>query len=642
MPGTSQKRWPVVCAALFFALALPYAIIAPAVETDLWIALASGRQIASDGRVPQTDSFSYTFSDQPWFNQNWLSHLLLYQLHARLGPTATIAVAWLAAVAIFALIAARIRVRTQSTPLALVAAGLAALACRGYLDPRPATLGLLLLAATWSLLQSLANPRHPARFGPAIAMCPVFVIWGCAHGSFVFGYELIALVALSAFIPRSILPHVPRPSRRQALAAATAALIAFVATAAFGPYRLSNFTHPLTVATSPVWRSINEWQPPWVPNISPPVLAFWCVLALAVIATLIACIRNAPNRQSTPATLSLFEIAAVLISLAMALWARRFIPVLSIVSAEPIAAAFSALAARKSDAARRFWSRVSTTLATTAAIALLVQLTIQFRDARRALASPPPANLLDWAVAYDFSPADGIDFIRRNNLRLNLLTDWLNAGPVLFLAPGNNVFVDGRAQQLYSVEHFHTFQDLMAGNFDAARTQQILDDSHTDAILLAPHFTPANGLPRHILARPDAWLLVLRSDNSMLFLRRPSPALAELGRLERTGQAAWPDTPMSKATRANVLLKTDPPDEPRAIDLMKSAIADDPSLGRSVYPALTAIWIRRNESAEAAAFFRGESARITDPKTPIDPATRANLETTLQRCSGALAQPAQR
>ncbi len=624
----------------FFVLALAAALASPAVGTDLWIALASGRQIAADGRVPQTDSFSYTFAGRPWFNQNWLSHLLLYSLHARLGPTATVAAPWLAAAAIFTLIAARIRARTNSTTFALIAAGLAALACRGYFDPRPATFGYLLLAATWSLLLALGDPLHTRRSWPAIPLCIVLIIWACAHGSFVFGYELVALFILTAFVPHSLLPRRPRPAPRQAIAAVAAALTAFIITAVFGPFGLANFTHPLTVASSPVWRTINEWQPPWVPNISPPVIAFWSVLAIALVAALIARSRPEKSNALPQPALSLVEFAAVLVSLAMCLWARRFIPIFFIISTEPIAALIASRGMRKPDLPRRFWSRITTVLVSTAAIALLIQLTLQLRDARRALASPPPGNLFEWAVAYDYSPADGIDFIRRNNLQLNLLTDWLNAGPVVFLAPGNKVFVDGRAQQLYSVDHFLTFQDLMAGNLDATQTQQLLDDSHTDAILLAPHFTPANGLPRHILARPDDWLLVLRSDNSMLFLRRPSPALAELGQLERTDRAVWPDTPLAKATRANVLLKSDPPDEPRAIELMKSAINSDPSLGRSLYPALTAIWLRRNQTREAADFLNAEAARISAMPTPLDPSTRMTLEATLHRCIAAVSHPA--
>jgi len=257
----------IATASLCFVLAAAWAVLFPAVETDLWIALASGRWIVEHREVPRTDPFSYTFAGQPWFNQNWLSHLLFYVLYARVGPIATIVATWFAAAVIFGLIAYRSWRRTGSLLASLIASSLAAIACRGFLDPRPATFGLILLAIAWTLLHAMSDLRHPRRPWPAVALAFVLTIWGCAHGSFVFGYEIVALFVASALISRLFFPRLAQPSSYQLIAVSVAAALAFTATAAFGPYHLSNFTHPLTVAGSSTWRLINEWQPPWVPGL---------------------------------------------------------------------------------------------------------------------------------------------------------------------------------------------------------------------------------------------------------------------------------------------------------------------------------------------------------------------------------------
>src|SRR5262249_49852892 len=142
------------------------------------------------------------------------------------------------------------------------------------------------------------------------------------------------------------------------------------------------------------------------------------------------------------------------------------------------------LARRKSAAAQHSSSRRLAAGLAAGSTALVILVALQVRDAQIVMAKLP-GPFFDWAVGYDWAPAEGIEFLRRNPLALNVCSDWLNAGPLLFLTPNCKVFADGRAQQLYPVEHYVMFESLVAGNFDAAETQRILDDSHTDAILFA-------------------------------------------------------------------------------------------------------------------------------------------------------------
>src|SRR5260370_11609475 len=51
----------------------------------LWWHLKTGQYIAEHHSVPRTDLFSYTRAGQPWVAHEWLTELLLYQIHRIAG-----------------------------------------------------------------------------------------------------------------------------------------------------------------------------------------------------------------------------------------------------------------------------------------------------------------------------------------------------------------------------------------------------------------------------------------------------------------------------------------------------------------------------------------------------------------------------
>src|SRR6185295_17722298 len=61
-------------------------------NTDTWTILAAGRWIVEHGTIPATDTLSYTATDRPWINVQWLFYAVLYLLHQAGGPTLLIVV----------------------------------------------------------------------------------------------------------------------------------------------------------------------------------------------------------------------------------------------------------------------------------------------------------------------------------------------------------------------------------------------------------------------------------------------------------------------------------------------------------------------------------------------------------------------
>src|SRR5712675_1254675 len=54
-------------------------------DPDLWWHLKTGQYIAEHHTIPRTAPFSYTRAGQPWVAHEWLTELLLYQIHSIAG-----------------------------------------------------------------------------------------------------------------------------------------------------------------------------------------------------------------------------------------------------------------------------------------------------------------------------------------------------------------------------------------------------------------------------------------------------------------------------------------------------------------------------------------------------------------------------
>ena len=61
------------------AVATVTAAMQPVRSYDLWWHLATGRLMASDGRIPTEDPFSFTRPGTPWLDHEWVFQRLAYE-----------------------------------------------------------------------------------------------------------------------------------------------------------------------------------------------------------------------------------------------------------------------------------------------------------------------------------------------------------------------------------------------------------------------------------------------------------------------------------------------------------------------------------------------------------------------------------
>jgi hypothetical protein len=160
-------------------------------NSDFFLHLATGRELASGNYTFGEDPFAYTTRDVYWANHAWLFDLLLYTAYQLIGGAGLVV---LKALAIAALALVLLRFRPSGGPLWVpgVCALLALLTMRPRLLLQPACLSIVLLGLVLWLLW---------RRGRGVYVLPwVFVLWVNLDGWFVLGLFLLLVVCVADWI----------------------------------------------------------------------------------------------------------------------------------------------------------------------------------------------------------------------------------------------------------------------------------------------------------------------------------------------------------------------------------------------------------------------------------------------------------
>ncbi len=613
----------------FFVAACAWSVLDAEFSTDTWMGLATGRQLMEqlDWRrfyetFPLQDSFSYTFYGSAWFNGNWLSNLVQYWIYERMGASAVAYATWAIAACIQVLVLLAVYWRTESWLAACLSAAFVGIGERDFLEPRAAIVGLLCLAALWALICAIEGQRDRRRWWPVVLLLPLLVFWSNAHGGFVFGYGLVALYVGHWAAVRFGKFDTPA-STRQILAIATVLIAAVAITAVLSPFGIRSFTHSGQIASSTVFRSVSEWHPAYsrVGTLYPPMWRFWGIVGLTGSGVLLLWLagkialrsaQEAPDRGTAP--LSLFDAAVVLICVCMTLWARRFAPLLYVLSA-PILAVWIMRLAEPLAPHLRGYGVPALKLGAVLAAVLTGWLTWRAvqRDLIDAFKDQPATGILERARGLG-ALDEAIRFAGENGLRVNMFTHYGDGGSVMFYAPHARVFIDGRSDQLYTEQHFRRYFALVDSRTPADELLRSLDQTATDAVLV-PGWAGATALQRTLLFSPD-WALAFFNARYMLCLRRGSPGLNRLGELALEGKLWWPPVaettmPYAQASRAMVLLNTSPSNRAQALDLLERTVDRHPPLGQAIYPAITRALAETDGMVAATNYILLQMMRVT-------------------------------
>jgi hypothetical protein len=418
------------------ALAL-YAGLGSIRALDLWWHMATGRYIVEEKSLPRVDVFSHTYEGAPWFNGESLSEVILFLTYREGGETALVAFK-LAVVGAAFLLAGWIGWRRSASPVLAVAALVpAAYVCRPFFDIRP---DLFLYLGTLGLLALLESYRRRPRRSLLFALPVWFAIWVNVHFSFTYGLGVLFVYAGTELVRARLGARDALPAH-DAWGLAGAAAAAVVACLA-NPHGVRTLVFPFEIlATDNVWRKdIVEWTAPvlFTEGFLNPALFGPYLLAQALLALLALVV--APRR---------FDVAAainVAVTAAMALSARRFVPLFALVAA-PFAASNLAqlrdwLAPWTKPRAPRWLGTAAIVTLCAAVVADLSARTV--RDGRQRFANGVFAGMTDLASL----PVGAAEFLDRNPLPGRLFHPYTWGGYLMF-STRRKVFIDGRGHTVY-------------------------------------------------------------------------------------------------------------------------------------------------------------------------------------------------
>jgi hypothetical protein len=608
-----------------------YAATATVRAADTWTALACGRHIVAHG-VNDTDPFS--FNSRPsaaaalspkasswdrawarwhptgWINQNWLTHVVLYEAMRLLGYNSLFAVRVLVYLAVAALIWRTMKVQQVSPAGASLAILAVMVTMRSYLEMRPQDFTNLLVAAELLILALAVRGNLRVLW----ALVPIIVLWCNLHGGFVFGFMVLAAFAVASagagtWVPRSIAPG-PGWFRVTVPVAA----VSLAGTVLLNPYHLSNVTHPLEVSVgpnAPLWQFVDEWRPIFEGGVATAeqasFLAFLIVVSLAGGALLWRWQRETSSsaggsrraaKQEAPTSRQTVDLVMVLIAgltIVMAIKSRRFIPIACICSAPLLGQGLDSLGTlinRLSPMAGKLGQR-ERILRLSAVVLLLVLGAIWGWRFFQVYVRPwphadGPSSLFSRATWVHRRGFDVCQFIRENRLEGRMYNSWVEGGSLEWCQQPDpdsgrtplQVFIDGRAQGAFPPNAMVRYLALEGGGpigltgisegreMRREEAKQIgawlearLKEEGVSVVLL-PEEDSQKPIMRGLLNR-DNWQVAFLAPYHVLFVNVDTPRGRELVTGVFDGTTRFPDESSRLLTRSYNLFRRGDLDDAR-------------------------------------------------------------------------------
>ncbi len=511
---------------------------------DVYVALAGGRDVLA-GRLGAPDDWAFTTTGRVWIDQNWGSDVLFYAVFAAFGESGLLALKAVLLAGIAAATTFACRARGARPPLSFLVPAAALAAGWSFIDLRPNLLSLVLAPLVLALL--FRRDRGWRSLAAAVA---VVWLWANLHGGFVVGVMLLALRAASV-LAASTWRHGLRAGLAGAAPAALATVVAVAGAGVLSPFGVTNLTHPFVVATSPVWRQVNEWIPLWTRRASFGSAREWSLMLLVlagVAATRLALARRAGRARvpRAPGALAdaLLDVALAVVVIAMGVAARRFVPLGLILLAPALCRQLDALLDPR---------RTSAAIAVVALALLVPPLRLVAPLAARYRAdSPlyPHDGVFGRMVGRETLAPGVVEFVRDNGIAGRVFNAWPWEGYLHWRAPELALFVGGRAQQVYPERAFIRWRALLQAGAHAGEALRALGVP----LVMVPDAQPYALLVRSLVRSSSARFAWIYYDGARAVLAdATAPATRDLVRRAASGDLRYPDPAVAVASRALAL-----------------------------------------------------------------------------------------
>ena len=478
--STWTLSWPLLFGLLVFLSLMNGASSTLLNDPDSQWHITVGNWILAHRAVPDVDTYSFTFTGQPWIAKEWLSQVLLAGAYDIAGWGGVVALAALAFAATFALLL-RLLLGDIKPILAMMFTGVAIVLTAPHMLARPHALAMPFMVL-WvaGMVRAVEERRAP---NPWLLVC--MLLWANLHGGFTFGLLIAGAFGLEAlFTARD-------GGERKALFFGWLKFgVATCLVACITPYGPESILVTLRIFNlGDSLKLISEWRSPDFQNQPGQELVLLVALYLALSRSL---------------KLPLFRLLVVLGLTHMFLRYARNAELLALLAPLVIAPVL----ARQWPGVRPDWEAggIFNRLAPPAghrALALSLALTATFAAGLVRFGNIAPPN--------DTAPNGALAYVREANLKGNVFNHYGFGG--FLISAGVPTFVDGRAE-LFGGEFIKDYVDAANLRGKDGSFEALLERWHIDWTMLNKD-APANKL----LTRLPGWRQAYTDDQATIFVR---------------------------------------------------------------------------------------------------------------------------
>jgi hypothetical protein len=470
--------FPVMLAGLLGVLAV-LTVRARFNDPDMWWHLKIGELIWTTHSIPTTDLFSYTTGHHAWIPYEWLAEVVIYGAY-RLGGYPGLML-WLCLLSASLLIAAYAlcSLYARNAKVGFLGALIIWLFATSGLAIRPQMIGYLLLILELLLLH-LGRNRSPHWF---FCLPPLFALWVNCHGSFFLGVVVAGVFLLCSFIDcrlGSLASSPWEPRRRYLLGLA---LMLSIPALFVNPFGLKQVLYPLdTLMKFPIAIGhVQEWEPLQVNSGRGVGL----LAVLGCIFLLVAIQRS---------ELLWHELVLLVLGAWFAFNHTRMVFVFGILAAPILSRMLSTS-----------WDGYDIEQDRPVPNALLISISLLV-----AFLGFPTYRSLAKQVE-ETSPVRAVEFMKTHHLSGHMLNEYVYGGYLIWAAPEDPVFVDGRG------DVFETTGVLA----DYGRWATLESDPHTllDKYGIEFCLLGRDSPMAHVLPLLHGWKAIYSDSMSVIFAR---------------------------------------------------------------------------------------------------------------------------
>ena len=387
-----------------------------------------------------------------------------------------------------------------------------------------------------------------------------------------------------------------------------------------------------------IFQAIVEWRPPHaLVALLPQATAFWVLVGISAVLWIGAWLRHRQTRnRGLPSTRDgrtvLFDATEIILAatpLYLALKHLRFAPYFILLSLPVTAKMLNSLLGSQPSAAQMQPS--SRLILPTRALVLLTCINatvaayfggVRADDLKQAYApasdQPYATRLFHRHILHEADPVGLVEFAARCGLSGPVYNEWSWGGYLIFHAPQFKVFIDGRAQALYSAAHCEQYFRLKN---DPSRDHEprVIRGREIDArfarigvdLVLAPLNPEWASRIVGPLLETGYWHPLLQTERGILLVNGLSSNPPTIQFMHRywAGELDWPETWQGWWIRAHARQHGPEPDYARAIQAYRNAIDLGPPQAW-LYNRLAQCYRQTGHTEEALQYFRQERHRL--------------------------------